>query len=538
MGVLNLKALRARNIPVVKSLGKAQISVIPSPKEDPAAFQFEALDDLKVIALWPRKTVSYVISAKQDPARAYPLICKLIEEWTGCKLGQVSLFNKRSKESLIHMDAVESFLSENVSNNSVVDTHSHIPHREESLGLPPPSYLDLNGSIIAEVQGGKFEKPVVIEVILDSPSLYATRDLAYRKWRNWLKSIESTHPISPFERNSVFWGELWKALCSCNVLIYVVAATNPDFFYNQHIFDAIDHIESRRLEPKGVKCVVLMNKCDLLTDKQCDLIEAGYKARNLDIILYSATSDRKRLSSPSDLVAYIDRIEVGNAHKDIACVGFPNVGKSSVINSLLGEVKCAVSSTAGKTKCVSSYPLGDDINLLDVPGFVQPTLVDDTAQLLIDGVLNLEQSPKSVLTLTRGIITRVGFIQLLQILKAPITSEAFDILELYSEGGDLTLLDEEVLKYTNKQTFRFAKGGRGGNPDLYKLVQKILQMIWSHQIILLTPPSCVSVADFMSEEAPHVMPDIQKKSPSNTPRTRKVKKNKSRTLTLSVDGGF
>lgn len=45
-----------------------------------------------------------------------------------------------------------------------------------------------------------------------------------------------------------------------------------------------------------------------------------------------------------------DKIEIG-------MVGYPNVGKSSVINSLFGKKKVAVASLPGKTKHFQTLPL-------------------------------------------------------------------------------------------------------------------------------------------------------------------------------------
>lgn len=54
----------------------------------------------------------------------------------------------------------------------------------------------------------------------------------------------------------------------------------------------------------------------------------------------------------------------------VGIVGYPNVGKSSVINSLKRTKAAGVSSTPGFTKCMQEVQLDKNIKLLDSPGIV------------------------------------------------------------------------------------------------------------------------------------------------------------------------
>lgn len=51
-------------------------------------------------------------------------------------------------------------------------------------------------------------------------------------------------------------------------------------------------------------------------------------------------------------------------------LGFPNVGKSSVINSIKGDESCRTAPIAGETKVWQYVRLTDKIQLLDCPGVV------------------------------------------------------------------------------------------------------------------------------------------------------------------------
>ena len=75
----------------------------------------------------------------------------------------------------------------------------------------------------------------------------------------------------------------------------------------------------------------------------------------------------------------------------VGLVGYPNVGKSSTINALIGEKKVSVSSTPGKTKHFQTINLSSNIILCDCPGLVFPQFATTKASLVCDGVLPIDQ---------------------------------------------------------------------------------------------------------------------------------------------------
>lgn len=80
----------------------------------------------------------------------------------------------------------------------------------------------------------------------------------------------------------------------------------------------------------------------------------------------------------------------------VGLVGYPNVGKSSTINSLLGEKRVSVSSTPGKTKHfqtihLSSPDIDTGVILCDCPGLVFPNFASTKAELVCNGILPIDQ---------------------------------------------------------------------------------------------------------------------------------------------------
>jgi len=91
---------------------------------------------------------------------------------------------------------------------------------------------------------------------------------------------------------------------------------------------------------------------------------------------------------------HVEFLDASGKHPEklvVGLVGYPNVGKSSTINSLLGEKKVSVSSTPGKTKHFQTINLSDQIILCDCPGLVFPQFATTKADLVCDGVLPIDQ---------------------------------------------------------------------------------------------------------------------------------------------------
>lgn len=75
----------------------------------------------------------------------------------------------------------------------------------------------------------------------------------------------------------------------------------------------------------------------------------------------------------------------------IGLVGYPNVGKSSTINALVGSKKVSVSATPGKTKHFQTILLSDKVILCDCPGLVFPNFAYTNGELVCNGVLPIDQ---------------------------------------------------------------------------------------------------------------------------------------------------
>lgn len=175
----------------------------------------------------------------------------------------------------------------------------------------------------------------------------------------------------------------------------------------------------------------------------------------------------------------------------IGLVGYPNVGKSSTINALVGAKKVSVSSTPGKTKHFQTIHLSDKVVLCDCPGLVFPNFATTKAELVCNGVLPIDQLrefsgpgalvakriPKSFLEAVYGITIHMRPLE---------------------EGGTGVPTSSEVLR-AYARARGFATSGQG-NPDESRAARFILKDYVSGKLLWVEPPpGDVDAKEFNSE---------------------------------------
>ncbi|XP_064241785.1 large subunit GTPase 1 homolog [Passer domesticus] len=82
---------------------------------------------------------------------------------------------------------------------------------------------------------------------------------------------------------------------------------------------------------------------------------------------------------------------VKDGEVNVGLVGYPNVGKSSTINTILGNKKVSVSATPGRTKHFQTLYVEPSLCLCDCPGLVMPSFVSTKAEMICSGILPIDQ---------------------------------------------------------------------------------------------------------------------------------------------------
>ncbi|WZZ11456.1 hypothetical protein YC2023_097377 [Brassica napus] len=115
-----------------------------------------------------------------------------------------------------------------------------------------------------------------------------------------------------------------------------------------------------------------------------------------EVVIYGRDELLARLQSEAQEIvrARNSRAPVDETQRENAVVGFvgyPNVGKSSTINALVGQKRTGVTSTPGKTKHFQTLIISDELMLCDCPGLVFPSFSSSRYEMITCGVLPIDR---------------------------------------------------------------------------------------------------------------------------------------------------
>ncbi|CAO3675763.1 unnamed protein product [Umbelopsis vinacea] len=161
-------------------------------------------------------------------------------------------------------------------------------------------------------------------------------------------------------------------------------------------------------------------------------------------------------------------------HKDyvtIGLVGHPNVGKSSLINSIMGRTVVSASRTPGHTKHFQTIHLTANVRLCDSPGLVFPSLLPKPLQIL-SGMYPIAQVQEPYSTI-QYLAERIPLEKVLRLLPPDGNKDhvwsAWDICE----------------EFAKDRGFYTAKAAR---PDVYRAANQILRLANDGRILLSFKP--------------------------------------------------
>ncbi len=224
-----------------------------------------------------------------------------------------------------------------------------------------------------------------------------------------------------------FWKLVNKVLRDSDIVLLVIDARFPEMTRNKEI------------EQKARKLLYVINKCDLVKDPE------SLKEHFEPCVFVSA----KKKYGGTMLFNKIMELSRGKSCI-VGVLGYPNVGKSSVINLLKGKKSASVSSQSGHTRGIQFVSAKGKLKLIDTPGVLQYQEKDLLKQIII-GAYNPQH------------VQEPEYYAMLIVKKYP---------ELFEKYYGLKV--EKPLEFLEKVALKRHVLKKGGKPDIIRFSRQLL----------------------------------------------------------------
>lgn len=174
------------------------------------------------------------------------------------------------------------------------------------------------------------------------------------------------------------WRDIKKAVENCEVILYVLDARDPMESINTELDELIDS--------NSKKILYILNKVDLIPEENAKAWRVQFKKDGKLLIPFQANlsllnksvdkEDIQTENGSSKLLKLLFKYSQKFAEKkktefiSVGVVGFPNVGKSSLVNILRNKPVCATGSNPFLTKKIQEVKINSLVLAVDTPSLI------------------------------------------------------------------------------------------------------------------------------------------------------------------------
>ena len=159
-----------------------------------------------------------------------------------------------------------------------------------------------------------------------------------------------------------FWRHVNRVFQEADIIIEVLDA--------RHIAETRNIEIEEKITKARKKILYVVTKCDLV-----DIKTLKHKIKNIKPVVFISSTEKLGTTILKKKI-----LELSKGEKvTVGVMGYPNVGKSSLINALSGKGSARTSTESGYTKGVQKIKVDNKILLLDTPG-VFPSMEKDNAK--------------------------------------------------------------------------------------------------------------------------------------------------------------
>lgn len=257
------------------------------------------------------------------------------------------------------------------------------------------------------------------------------------------------------------WKELYKVLDSSDVVVQVLDARDPMGTRSAKL-----ERELKTREKRHKHLIFVLNKCDLVptwvTRRWVRILSRDYPT----LAFHASITNPFGKGSLIQLLRQFATLHQDKQQISVGFVGYPNVGKSSIINTLRKKKVCNVAPIPGETKVWQYITLFRRVFLIDCPGVVPPS-GDSHLQCVLKGVVQVEkiEDPAQYVA---GV---------LDVVKTEYLERNYGVAGWTDHVDFLT----QLCRRTGKLL-------KGGEPDFNNMARKVLQDFQRGRLPYFVPP--------------------------------------------------
>ncbi|KDE09054.1 hypothetical protein MVLG_00772 [Microbotryum lychnidis-dioicae p1A1 Lamole] len=229
-------------------------------------------------------------------------------------------------------------------------------------------------------------KVAAADAILEAEDYEGSRnpeEIAAEVANNMLNDVPQDYILSAGTSRRI-WGELYKVIDSSDLLLHVLDARDP-------MGTRCESVEAYLAkEKRGKKVVYILNKVDLVPGWVAARWVKILSKKNPTIAFHASINNSFGKGSLIQLLRQFSTLFSDKKQISVGFIGYPNVGKSSIINTLKKKAVCKTAPIPGETKVWQYITLMRRIYLIDCPGIVPPSARDSESAKVLKGVVRVE----------------------------------------------------------------------------------------------------------------------------------------------------
>jgi nuclear GTP-binding protein len=257
------------------------------------------------------------------------------------------------------------------------------------------------------------------------------------------------------------WNELYKVIDSSDVVIQVLDARDPLGTRSTMIEEYL------KKEKQHKHLIFVLNKVDLVPTWVTQRWVATLSAEYPTIAFHASLNHPFGKGALINLFRQLSKVHTAAKQISVGFIGYPNTGKSSVINALRSKKVCNVAPIAGETKVWQYITLMRKVYLIDCPGVVPPKNDETDEEKVLRGVVRIEHvtSPEDYIP---GLLERV---------KPRYLERTYKIFKY-----------ENHIDFLEQMARRAGRLLKGGEPDINSVAKMVLNDWQRGKLPYFVPP--------------------------------------------------